>query len=378
MAQCTVTVSGIVNYGMHNDVNKNTYFGGLKGDRNNLTFGVVEDLGTGSNVTGTLQFRFNSATGAAGYASSSSSAADGAGATQFEQVAIGYNNPMGSVRVGRFTNALGVTDYSVFEDSKYGTNASRAAYGRLSNQIQFTTPAFNGFQAAVIGAQGLVNKYCPGGTTGAGCVAGVDYSAQVQANNNNGSKGVNDFSSIVLNYANGPLALQYADISGVYYEKATRLSGTWNAGWAKFYVGQYNQKHDIKISDTTQKVQSGAVGTTIAATYTGSDTIGLAAHKSTELGVSIPVGQWTARLGRQTNDKDLGVGVSDGSTKVTKTTIGAEYNLSKRTQLQYQRMSVKNGFSPSSNNGLVQGTSTSGYFGDASGSGYFVGIQHSF
>ena len=135
-AQSTVTISGIVNYGMHNNVDKTTSYGGLKGDRNNLTFGVVEDLGGGKNATATMQFRFLSSNGAAGYANSGNSPDAGLGATQFEQVAIGFNSPVAAIRVGRFTNALGVYDYSVFEDSKYGTNASRAAYGRLSNTLQ--------------------------------------------------------------------------------------------------------------------------------------------------------------------------------------------------------------------------------------------------
>jgi len=156
-AQSTVTVSGIINYGMSNDVTKTTAYGGLKGDRNNLTFGVVEDLGGGSNVTATAQFRFNSGSGAAGYANSANSPDVGLGATQFEQTAIGYNSPMGNVRVGRFTNVLGAYDYSVFEDSKYGTNASRAAYGRLSNQIQISTPVISGFQGFLVGAQGATN-----------------------------------------------------------------------------------------------------------------------------------------------------------------------------------------------------------------------------
>ncbi|MEY4725468.1 MAG: hypothetical protein RLZ36_95 [Pseudomonadota bacterium] len=355
---------------MHNDVTKTTSYGGLKGDRNNLTFGVVEDLGAGSNVTTTLQFRFNSGTGAAGYSNTGASSEAGAGATQFEQAAIGYNSPIGAVRVGRFTNALGVYDFSTFEDSKYGTNASRAAYGRLSNTLQVSSPVISGFQAHLIGAQGSSNKWGnPGGVSGAGFVTGVDYSAQVFANAN-GSKGTQDFSSIVLNYANGPLALQYADINGLAYEKATRVAASWNAGFAKFYVGQYNQKHDIGTSAATTAAYNAV--TTVANT-------GLAAHKSTEYGVAAPYGKFTLRAGVRTNDKDLTIGTTDGSTKAKTTAIGFEYALSKRTELQYQRMNTKNGVVKSAtaanNNGW---DAIGGGFGDSTGSAYFVGIQHKF
>ena len=368
-AQSTVTVSGIVNYGMHNDTTKTTTYGGLKGDRNNLTFGVVEDLGSGSNVTATLQMRFNSGTGAAGYANSEKSPNVGAGATQFEQVALGYNSQLAAVRVGRFTNALGVYDYSVFEDSKYGTNASRAAYGRLSNTLQITSPKFMGFQAAVLGAQGSTNVYGnPGGTTGAGFITGQNYSAQTQTGM---TKGVNDFSSIVLNYENGPLALQYADINGIAYEKATRVAASWNAGWAKFYAGQYNQKNDIQVTVSTS-VADGVSAIVAPATFTaGGAGSGLAAHKSTEYGVSVPYGQFTLRAAMQTNNKDLDIGVTNGSTKVKKTTIGGEYALSKRTELQYQRMNVTNGV-------VATNPAIGGGFGDSTGSAYFVGIQHKF
>jgi len=369
-AQSTVTVSGIINYGMSNDVTKTTAFGGLKGDRNNLTFGVVEDLGGGHNVTATMQFRFLSSTGAAGYANSNASPQVGLGATQFEQTAIGYNSPIANVRVGRFTNALGAYDFSVFEDSKYGTNASRAAYGRLSNTLQISSPVISGFQAVLVGAQGSVNKYGnPGGTTGAGFITGLDYSKLVQANAN-GSTGVNDFSSIVLNYANGPLALQYADINGLAYEKATRMSATWNAGWAKFYYGTYEQKHDIKANGPTAAFD-GVVLPAAGFTTNGSGS-GLAAHKSTEYGVSVPYGKFTLRAGMQTNDKDLNIGTTDGTTKVKKTSLGGEYALSKRTELQYQRMSVKNGVAAT--NAALGG----GGFGDSTGSAYFVGIQLKF
>jgi hypothetical protein len=350
-----VTVSGIVNYGMHNDTTKTTSYGGLKGDRNNLTFGVVEDLGNGSNATATLQFRFNSGTGAAGYNNTANTPQDGAGANQFEQVAIGYNSKVGAVRVGRFTNAMGVADVHVFEDSKYGTNSARAAYGRLSNTIQITTPTFAGVQAALIGAQGSTNKWGnPGGVTGAGFITGVDYSGITQTGM---TKGVNDFSSLVVNYTNGPLFLQAATINGIAYEKATKIAGTYNFGVAKVYVSQYNQKDDI----TTP------TGTSISGTASTAD-YALKAHKSTEYGVSAPYGAFTFRAGLQTNNTDL---TATAGTNVRKTTIGGEYALSKRTQLQYQRSNVKNGVASTDK-------ALGGGFGDTTGSAYFFGIQHSF
>jgi hypothetical protein len=363
-AQSAVTISGIVNYGMQNSVAKTTGFNGLKGDRNNLTFGVVEDLGGGSNVTATLQMRFNMENGSAGYANTAKSNADGAGATQFEQTAIGFNSPMVSVRAGRFTNAMGVADVHVFEDSKLGTNAARAAYGRLSNTLQITSPSFSGLQAALITANGASNTWGnPGGATGAGFITGVDYAKQ-SFSNSNGALGTKDFTTLVLNYTNGPLFVQYADISGLAYEKATKLSGTYNFGVVKAYVSQYNQKDDIKLSAAATPPTYGGVEAPIGT--------GLAAHKSTEYGVSAPLGNFTLRAGLQVNNKDLDPLKSDGTTKVKKTTIGGEYALSKRTMLMYQRSNVTNGVAASN-----QALGGSG-FGDSTGTAYWTGIQHSF
>jgi len=362
-AQSTVTVSGIVNYGLANDVNGTSFYGGLKGDRNKLNFSVVEDLGGGTNVTGTAEFRFNSGTGQPGYGSSAAKAGDGSGATQFEQVAIGVNSTSGNVRVGRFTNVLGVADVHAFEDSKFGTNAARAVYGRLSNQIQLTTPAFSGLTGALLVANGASNAYGPGGTTGSGFIQGVDYSGQQQTNK---VKGVKDVGIVAINYANGPIFAQYASISGLVYEKATKLSATYDFGVVKAYFSQYDQKDDINVTAATTVTNTSA--TPVAANS------GLAAHKSTEYGLVAPYGAWTGRLGLQTNNKDLDPTQTNGTTKARKVAYGAEYNISKRTQLQYQRLSVTNG----ATNLALAGAASTGQFGDITGKSYFVGIQHSF
>jgi hypothetical protein len=359
-----VSVTGSIDYGIHNDVKKQVSYGALKGDRNHLTFGVVEDLGGGTNVGVTLQMRFNSENGTAGYANTANDPRDGTGATQFEQVAIALNTAGAQVRVGRFTNAMGVADVHVFEDSKYGTNAARAAYGRLSNQIQITSPDVSGLKVALIAAQGSANKFAS--ASGAGYIAGMDYSKIVFANAN-GSAGTQDFAAAVLNYTNGPLFVQYADINGLAYEKATKLSATYDFKVAKAYVSQYNQKHDIGIGAAAV-----ALSTTAATSIPANN--GLAAHKSTEYGVSVPfAGKYIARLAMQTNDKDLEIGKTDGSTKAKKTAMGLQYNLSKRTSVEYQRLSVTNGSSM-----IALGGTAGKNFGDITGSSYYVGMRHTF
>lgn len=75
----------------------------------------------------------------------------------------------------------------------------------------------------------------------------------------------------------------------------------------------------------------------------------------------------------QTNDKDLEIGVTNGTTKTKKTAMGLQHNLSKRTSVEYQRLSVTNG---SSN--IALGGAAGKNFGDITGSSYYVGVRHTF
>jgi len=362
-AQSTVQISGILNAGVASSNAHVLSVAQLKGDRNNITFDVTEDMGNGTKAIGKIQFRFNPATGTTGYSSTLAATEVYNGGTLMEQTMVGFtDNTLGTVKIGRFTNDVGTHDYSVFEDSSQGTNASAAAYGRLSGTVQWTSPTYGGFKVSAINAKAAANCYTPAGGAGFGTTPGINYCTY-------SATGFNNFGAGVLTYENGPLLLQGASIGGLYGDKDTRLSARYTMGsGTKLYYGMYKQ--------------SGAVGTLITTMTTTATnlipvaynaTYGWQSHTNTELGASVPVGAFTFRAAYLTSNNDIGysgaqVAVTDGTTKYSKVSLGGEYNLSKRTMAMAQMGKGTNGSAAIAAGGSVY----------SSGSTYWLGMQHSF
>jgi hypothetical protein len=355
-AQSTVAITGGVSYGQATSVAGVNSVGGWKGDRNALNFAITEDLGNGRKAAAFLQTRFNTSYGGVntGYTSSN----DGTtGSTTFEQTKVTLADAsLGTVDVGRFTNAIGVAALHPFEDSAQTTSPHTAVNGRLSGQLQYTSPSFAGFQVWGLNAQKSANNYMGSGN-GGGYLPAVNLSTATAGNKNFGAYGIN--------YTNGPLfaqALAYDDLMGV---RATKIGASYDLGsklyGAKVFVNQFNQKTDL-VYGTAQSIApaTGVLGT--AAAVPGS----MAAHKATELAATVPYGNFTFLGGRLTTDKDIQVGVAD--TKVTKTAWGVTYALSKRTQLQYFASTTQN----------EKYTAALGETKLANGRNQWAGVQHSF
>jgi len=356
-AQSAVTISGAINYGVQRSGATGVQsLGGIKGDRNNLTFDVKEEMGGGTNAIAKMQFRFTSSDGTTGYASTSGYEYSNS-ASLMEQTMVGLSSgSFGTVKFGRFTNDLGTHDFSVFEDSKFGTNASNAMYGRLSGTVQYTSPAIAGFTFSAINAKAANNCYGnPGGATGGGLVTGINYCTY-------STTGINNFGAAAITYSNGPVLAQAASIGGLYGDKDTRLSLRYTlAGGTNLYVGQYKQSGTVGGNISTN---ASAYGIPVAT----STTYGLLGHTSTELGVSVPVAAFTLRAAYLTNNNDLDISKTDGTSKVSKFSLGGEYNLSKRTMIMVQGGKVSNSTATLASNGTVW----------TPGASYFVGMQHSF
>ncbi len=353
-AQSTVTMSGSINYGMHRNTDGSTSVGGLKGDRNHLTFAAVEDMGGGTKAAATLQFRYDSANSGGGYVNSATGAvAD----SLFEQTKIAVSDTTyGEVAVGRFTNAIGVAPLHPLEDSRATTASHQAANGRLSGQFQYMSPAFAGVQVWALTAKATSNCFMGSGT-GAGYVATYNYCQNQTAANS--TKGNKDMTATGLNYNNGPITAQYYQISDITGAKATKIAGVYDAKVAKFYVNQFNQKDDISFSAT-----NGELG----ATATFSTANGMKAHKATETAVAVPYGKFTGVLGKLSFDSDL---TTTAGSKPSKTGWAVLYDMSKRTQLQYYGSVTKSGTAQAGASGLSNSAL-------ATGTTNFVGIEHKF
>jgi len=368
-AQSTVTISGSLNYGVMTPVTGAQTWGTLKGDRSRITFDVTEDMGGGLSAIGKIEARFNMREGASYYAASDASPYSGKGASLFEQTMVGVSSAsLGTLKFGRFTNSLGTYDYSVFEDSKFGTNAARAANGRHSGQAQYESPVVQGFQLQAVFANYAYNTYSAG-NDGFGFMSGINYGTY-------SATGLSNFGAVAVKYANGPLQAQLAKGQGLFNDKFVRAGANYTASnGIKYYGGFYNQTGDVGtiIVDITNNYGS-IPGTGYAYNNaTAQKPSGMAAHSTTELGIKVPVQQFSLLGGWQRNSKDIAVGVNDGTTKVEKIAFGVEYNLSKRTQVIWQKLNVKNGITNTSNTLWAAG----GY-GEANGSSSGLFLQHTF
>jgi hypothetical protein len=342
-AQSSVTLSGSINYGVATAVTGIHSYGGWKGDRNHVTFGAVEDLGGGLKVTALAQLRYNSATSAqsTSYVETTTGAR---GDNLFEQTSVAVDSSFGQVRMGRFTNAVGVAPLHPFEDSGQSTASHQAANGRLSGQIQYVSPMVAGFQVFAFNAQKSANKFLT--SNGAGYANTWTISVPNLATNQTDATRWANANSVGINYSNGPVYAQYYTLTDMMGLKSSKIAASYDLGVAKLFANQFKQNSNQVFSTTAA---AGAVG--------------MKAHNATELAASVPMGAFTFTLGRYNANKDLDLSKTDGSTKVARTAWGANYSLSKRTTVIYVASSTSNG----SANAQM-----------ATGKNQFLGLQHTF
>lgn len=293
--------------------------GGLSGSRWGLR--GSESLGGGLNATFTLENGFLSDTGAL---------AQG-GRLFGRQAHVGLNGAFGSVTVGRqYTPAFfaayngDVDEYSNF--SIVANQLVLAAGGllRADNAITYLTPNMGGFTMSAQWAFGEVV-----GSTSAGRIFGAN-----------------------AQYANGPInaGLGYADVknaSGVSSQRTSVLAASYNFGVAK--VGA--EYHEIKnLVPTANK------------------------WKGWTVGVVVPMGVFSvvAEIGQSKN----------GVQKHSEFELGANYSLSKRTDLYARYLNGNNNAASTFDIAGVGGAVGSGTNGalvaGQDKSAFALGIRHRF
>ena len=316
-AQSSVSISGSIQYGVARSAAGANTFGALKGDRNFLNFGVVEDLGGGTTATATMQQRFRSETGRFGGYNNTDGSAATTERNAFEQAAIGVNTKdMGALRVGRFTNILGFNSYNLMEDSANGAGTSSQS-GRLSAQVQYTSPAINGFQYIYLNAAKVANT--TGTATGNGYTGGGLTGA------------TQSLSAHTFKYAQGPIFAQYSIVDGLKGEASSHIGGTYELGGGlKLALGQFHQKDAFLLQQ---------------------------AHKNTSMGVEYKFGAWTTAVMRSTASAQI---ESTHIGKKEQTGLKAYYNLSKRTSIDTEYSKTAKAATASN------------------GNAYYVGLRHTF
>ena len=159
-----------------------------------------------------------------------------------------------------------------------------------------------------------------------------------------------DLSSFGVDYTNGPIYVHANSMTDLVNTKSTKIGATYTHPMFKLYVNQYNQKDNLGVTTAN---------------------VGLAAHKATELAAKVPYGQFNFIYGHLAADKDVQMGVTNGSTKVSKNAYGVTYDITKRTQVMAYASNTKNGDASAT----AANTNTGGF---ANGHNSFVGLQHSF
>ena len=326
-AQSSVTLSGSIEFAVTRSATGATGLGGSKGDRNNLTFAGTEDLGGGLTAGFTLQHRFRSETGQnGGYIVTAGSpvTVDSTGAVAerplFEQTAIALNSKtLGELKVGRFSNKL-AHSYDLQEDSGYGVRTT-GQYGRLSGQIQYTTPDFAGFKYSYLNAHRDYNKYSVAAGDGfgaGGTLTGADHNMIAH----------------VLAYAGGAITAEAALVSGLQGESSYQIGGTYNFGnGVKVALGQFSQSDALTLGGTDYR-----------------------AMKITAVGVEYRTGPWVTALtyGKASDRVSAAVGAW------SKVGAKAYYSLSPRTTLEFETANL------SDSSATTDGTSA------------FFGVRHTF
>ena len=338
-----MTISGQVEYGISRTAAHANAVGAPKGDRNHITFAATEDLGGGMKAGALLQNRFAPESGAqtASYSLSTTGTTD---SMLWEQSMVFISDAkLGEVKMGRFSNQLvGVNGIGHFmEDWASGTHSS-TAYGRVSGQVQYTSPTIAGAQVFAIHAKGDNNKYWINNSNGFLGLTTATTTAEATL--------MQDLSVYGFNYNNGPLAVQVATYSGFNGEKGDFYNVGYDLGVAKLGLNQYKQKDNLKYMN---------------------------AHTSTEIGVSVPLGKWTVALSNLRNDKDVAstaLGTSTANTKRGVTGSRVKYDFSKRTFAELFVSNTKQAYRSDASATAATGTAAA----TSNGTAYYIGLAHSF
>jgi predicted porin len=276
-AQSTATISGSISVGVMDTGAAGTTAGvaHLGNGANAININVAEDLGGGLRGGFDSQIRFN--------ASNGDENSSGAGNALFHSANTYLSGGFGTARIGSIVEA----STCAFDPWACGGGASLqagvgvsalAGAGAVKQALQYTTPTVGGFSA--------------------------NYTSSL-------STRTNERQTLGVNYANGPLALALVDIKGS-ANSATDVTGgiTDTATSQRGVAASYNFGFArLSFTNTVSKAVGGAKTADIKS-----------------YGATVPMGAYTLLAGFSKND-------SAASNADTKTAVGVNYALSKRTTL---------------------------------------------
>lgn len=310
-AQSTVTLYGLVDLNVTNykfgselgggnlTILQDGTVNGLNGSRWGMK--VVEDLGGGLKAGVVAE---------SGFGADNGNALQG-GRAFGRQVFISLtHSAWGDVRLGRqYVLQDGVMFHSAPLGNATALNPGTAVNNngvnlpqwlnapRLDNILQYRTPVWGGFSAAV--------QLAPG-------------------------EGVNDrFHGVGATYVAGPIAAGFSyewnrdRLSGDDTNKSFTVGGNYNLGLLKLYAG-YQRNRDLTVNPGNTGALGNLVVTGEEGTFTATDIDGYT------VGVEVPMGAWTFGVDYVLSKYEDG---ADGSQDLGKAALAAKYALSKNTFL---------------------------------------------
>lgn len=340
-AQSNVTIYGNVDMGyMHRSGHNGAVSSGLKaqndlqsiGSESYIGFKGVEDLGNGLKALFDVAYRITPDNNGG----LSNAAHQYVGLTGgFGTVVAGY---LDGLRYGIYGRYDPFGNYSVGNFQQMTTH-----YARAANAVAYVSPTFAGFNVIVAHATNTQGK------------EGM-YHGRSTANNS-GNAGDDRLYSINVNYNNGPFsaALDYETTSNVSVTNDKRLYVATAAGSYDFGVA--------KVGVILDKIHGDA-----------NSLIGVDDRRNYLLGVTVPVMSKASVLGSFGKVVDKTASDKDAQ----KWSIGARYNLSKRTTLYADYSHISNDgrasyqINPMGNAAVGSDTSALGV------TGFDFGIKHSF
>ncbi len=280
-AQSTATISGSINTGIMDTgaAGAKAAVATLGGGANAINIVTREDLGGGMFAGFDSQMRFNAATGDRN--------SSGTGAALFHGANVYLGGGFGTLRMGKIIEAnncafdpWACTGGAGFAAGAPGTISTLIAAQTIANSVSYATPTVNGFSGS--------------------------YHTSVSAR-------TNERSVLSLNYAQGPLSAQFlqtkssvniaSDVAGA--SSITDVAGQGTSIGASYNFGV------ARLSAVNAKTENAA---------------GVTTADITAVTASMPMGAYTLLAGYATDKKRA-------STADTKTAVGVNYALSKRTTL---------------------------------------------
>ncbi len=355
-AQSSVTIYGIVDAGIartNSDANGQSVTGMANGGlaTSRLGFRGTEDLGSGLKANFVLEAEFLADNG---------SQASTAEALFARQSTVGLEGGFGRVDLGRINSGSYALQakFDPMGANNIGGIIATAQIGqvRVENSVTYTSPSFNGLQVALQ----------TGTRTSSTTATYGEIAGETSGNRNNTAS---------LSYTAGKLELaayfaDSKDAAGTKLHENTGAFARYDFGVARVTAGYINVDYKNKAAAASLT----AASNTSSPFSTTGDTV---ETTKTFVGVNVPVSTNLTVTGLVEQIQYKRYQSSDREPMIY--TLGATYNLSKRTALYaiYSQVNQDNG-SAQTNVSTTKFAEFSGAKADKDKTAYAVGIRHSF